>query len=64
MCTHQNIHANDAGYAVIAETFYSVLPEIPVSKPPRKQIRRRNHPWGHPPEGHSVVVNSPPWNEK
>lgn len=44
MCTHQNIHANDTGYAVIAETFYSVLPEIPVSKPPRKHCWWRYRP--------------------
>ena len=40
MCPQQNIHANDTGYAVIAEAFASVLPEIPISKPPRKRLRR------------------------
>lgn len=39
MCSNQNIHANDEGYAVIAEQFYSVLPEIPISTPPRQRIR-------------------------
>lgn len=64
MCTHRNIHANDTGYAVIAEAFYSVLPEVPVSKPPRKRYWWRNHPWGHSPEGHRVVDNPRLWNEK
>ena len=36
MCEYYNIHANEIGYSVIAEEFYSVLPEIPVSGPPRK----------------------------
>ncbi len=36
MCSHQNIHANELGYTVIAEEFYSVLPTIPVSGPPRR----------------------------
>ena len=36
MCSHQNIHANEIGYTVIAEEFYAVLPVIPVSGPPRK----------------------------
>ena len=39
MCDFQNIHANDTGYAVIAGAFASVLPEIPISKPPRKRLR-------------------------
>jgi len=39
MCSHQNIHANKTGYEVIAQEFYEVLPEIPVSEPPRKSIR-------------------------
>lgn len=36
MCSHHNIHANALGYSVIAEEFYFLLPEIPVSGPPRK----------------------------
>jgi lysophospholipase L1-like esterase len=44
MCSHQNIHANDTGYAVIAETFYSVLPELPVSIPPQKHAWWRYRP--------------------
>ncbi len=36
MCSHQNIHANELGYTAIAEEFYSVLPAIPISGPPRK----------------------------
>ncbi len=43
MCTKNNIHANEEGYTVIAETFYSVLPEITVSKPPRKSLRKNCH---------------------
>jgi lysophospholipase L1-like esterase len=39
MCEFQNIHANDTGYAVIAEEFVSVLPEIPISTPPRKRLK-------------------------
>ena len=39
MCNFQNIHANDAGYAAIADEFVSVLPEIPISTPPRKRLR-------------------------
>lgn len=39
MCSRQNIHANDDGYAVIAEQFYSILPEIPISSPPRKRLK-------------------------
>ena len=31
----QNIHANDVGYAVMAVDFDQVLPEIPISMPPR-----------------------------
>jgi lysophospholipase L1-like esterase len=38
MCSFQNIHANEIGYEIIAQTFYDVLPEIPISKPPRKRI--------------------------
>jgi lysophospholipase L1-like esterase len=30
-----NIHANDDGYAVMAQSFAGVLPEIPISMPPR-----------------------------
>ncbi len=30
MCSHQNIHANELGYTVIAEEFYSVLPELTI----------------------------------
>lgn len=37
MCSHQNIHANALGYSVIAEQFYSILPEIPVSGPQRQR---------------------------
>ena len=38
MCTPcQNIHPNDTGYNVIANEFYDVLPEIPISVPPRKR---------------------------
>ena len=37
MCEFQNIHANDTGYGVIAGEFFSVLPEIPISTPPRKR---------------------------
>ena len=40
MCSKQNIHPNEAGYAAIAEEFYSVLPEIPVSTPPRRRHRQ------------------------
>lgn len=29
MCSFQNIHANEVDYGVIAEQFYSVMPEIP-----------------------------------
>lgn len=36
MCDFANIHANDAGYGVIAEQFYNILPAIPASGPPRK----------------------------
>jgi lysophospholipase L1-like esterase len=39
MCSFLNIHANETGYEVIADAFYSVLPEIPVSKPPRRRIK-------------------------
>ena len=39
MCDFLNIHANDAGYAAIAGEFVSVLPEIPISMPPRKRLR-------------------------
>ena len=39
MCSRQNIHANNDGYAVIAEQFYAILPEIPISSPPRKRLR-------------------------
>ena len=45
MCSpFQNIHANDEGYAVIADEFYAVLPQIPVSTPPR----RRHASFGNP----------------
>jgi lysophospholipase L1-like esterase len=43
MCSQRNIHANEIGYAVIAQEFYNVLPEIPVSKPPRKRIKHNGH---------------------
>jgi len=35
MCEFQNIHPNDFGYGIIGDQFYSVLPEIPLSNPPR-----------------------------
>lgn len=35
MCSFQNIHANEIGYEIIAQAFYDVLPEIPISKPPQ-----------------------------
>ncbi|MCP4295787.1 MAG: SGNH/GDSL hydrolase family protein [Proteobacteria bacterium] len=43
MCSHQNIHANELGYTVIAEEFYAILPDISISEPPYKnwQERRR-----------------------
>jgi lysophospholipase L1-like esterase len=37
MCEFQNIHANDTGYGAIASEFFSILPEIPISTPPRKR---------------------------
>lgn len=40
MCSHYNIHANELGYTVIAEEFYSILPAIPVSEPPRRNRKR------------------------
>ena len=41
MCAFQNIHANDIGYAVIAEEFQEVLPDIPMRTPPRKRFRKQ-----------------------
>lgn len=35
MCQFQNIHPNEIGYEMIASTFSGVLPEIPISEPPR-----------------------------
>lgn len=32
MCTKNNIHANEEGYTVIAEQFFSILPEMPATK--------------------------------
>ena len=43
MCSHQNIHANEIGYEIMAQAFYDILPEIPISKPPRKRIRRHGN---------------------
>lgn len=40
MCNYQNIHANDLGYQMIAMEFASVLPEIPISTPPRKRLHK------------------------
>ena len=43
MCSFQNIHANEIGYEIIAQTFYDILPEIPISKPPRKRIMKHGN---------------------
>ncbi len=37
MCEVPNIHANDDGYAVIADEFAGVLPPIRISNPPRRR---------------------------
>ncbi|MGD8368815.1 MAG: SGNH/GDSL hydrolase family protein [Desulfobacterales bacterium] len=37
MCKFQNIHPNEIGYEAIAAAFAAVLPEIPVSEPPRRR---------------------------
>jgi len=34
MCSHQNIHPNEAGYAMIADLFQAMLPDLPVWAPP------------------------------
>ena len=36
MCSHQNIHPNEAGYAMIADLFLGALPDLSVWAPPRK----------------------------
>lgn len=33
MCSHQNHHPNESGYATIAEFFYAMLPDLPVWTP-------------------------------
>jgi hypothetical protein len=41
MCKFQNIHPNEVGYEMIAATFSGVLPEIPISEPPRGRKKGR-----------------------
>ena len=42
MCSHQNHHPNESGYAAIAELFYEMLPDLPVWTPPgRRKFNRR-----------------------
>jgi hypothetical protein len=37
MCEWLNIHPNASGYGEIANEFKIVLPQIPISKPPRRR---------------------------